>query len=208
MIQLQRVSVSVDEAVLLPPTDASIARGEAVALRGENGSGKTTLLRVLAGAQRPTSGTVSVDGSPIDERSPRFRRRVASMIALPPFARDLTLHEHVMLIATTWGRDVDDASSAASSALAELGLSGLENRFPHELSSGQRQMGSLALLLVRPFDVLLLDEPEQRLDAAHLDVVIRLLGRLRADGVTVVFATHSDALASAAADRSLVLDAA
>jgi len=208
MIEARGVSVAVDGVSLLAPTDLRVAPGETVAVRGPNGSGKTTLLRVVAGRLTPTAGTVAVAGEPVDDRSRSFRRRLAGAIGLPPFARDLTLREHLTLVATTWGRDVAEAEAAADEVAGGLGLSPLSGRFPHELSSGQRQLAGLATVLVRPFDVLVLDEPEQRLDADRVAAVIAALAHAREAGATILVATHSDRIAAEAADRSIHLAAA
>jgi len=204
MIEVTDVSVAVDGATLLAPTTLHVASGEAIAVRGANGSGKTTLLRVLTGKLAPTTGRVRIGGEPVDDRAPAFRRRVAAGLGLPPFARDLTLLEHTTLIGTTWGRDTAQAEDNARAVFAELGLSRLASRFPHALSSGQRQLAALALVLVRPFDVLVLDEPEQRLDADRLGTVIDILHATRSRGTTLVVATHSDRIA-AATDRVIEL---
>lgn len=207
MIELNSAAVHVDGAPMLVPTTAAIGAGESVAIRGGNGSGKTTLLRLIAGKLAPTSGTVRVAGEPPNDRNSTFRRTLAGGLGLPPFARDLTLREHATLIGTTWGRGVHEAKSHADARLAELGIETLAHRFPHELSSGQRQLAGLALILSRPFDVLLLDEPEQRLDSTRLDAVARALGRVREAGATLVIATHSDHLAAAVTDRAIMLGA-
>ncbi|NLP86130.1 ABC transporter ATP-binding protein [Microbacterium sp. CFH 90308] len=208
MIDVSEVSVSVAGAALLRRTDLAVDRGEAVAVRGPNGSGKTTLLRVIAGEITPSGGTVRVAGEAVDDRSSVFRRRVAGSLGLPPFARSLTLREHLTLIATTWGADATAAEAAADEVGDELGLSRLADRFPHELSSGQRQLAGLATVLVRPFDIVLLDEPEQRLDSDHVSAVIGAFARRRDAGATVVVATHSDRIAAELTDRTVLLAAA
>ena len=208
MIELENAAVRLERAPMLAPTTARIGPGESVALRGGNGSGKTTLLRLIAGKLAPTSGTVRVAGDAPHDRNSTFRRLLAGSLGLPPFARDLTLREHAALIGTTWGLSLRDASSNADERLSELGLDALANRFPHELSSGQTQLAGLALTLSRPFDVLLLDEPEQRLDSAHLGAVVTALHRVRQSGATLIIATHSDPLAAAITDRSITLAAA
>ncbi len=175
---------------------------------GRNGTGKSTLLRVLAGSRKPSCGSVRIGGAVVEERDRGFRRRVAAMVGLPPVARDLTVLDHVTLVAVTWGREPDDAAQVARGVLAELGLSAFGDRFPHELSSGQLQLFGLALVLARPFDVLILDEPEQRLDPEHVESVIHALRIRRDDGATLVIATHSTVLADALADSTLRLDTA
>ncbi|MBK0421302.1 ABC transporter ATP-binding protein [Leucobacter sp. CSA2] len=206
-MSVNAVSVGVDDALLLPATTFQAGPGQIVALRGENGSGKTTLLRVLTGRARPTAGTVQVCGGPVNERDPAFRRRVATMIGLPPMASDLTVFDHVALVSSTWEQDPGSVESAARSVLTEFDLVALSTRYPHELSSGQTQLFGLALAFVRPFDVLLLDEPEQRLDPERTELLARAMLDRRASGATIVAATHSDRLADRTADRTLTLEA-
>jgi len=208
MIEVDEVGVVAGEVTLLSPVSVVARRGEALIVRGRNGSGKTTFLRVLAGARTPSSGTVRIGGAAVAERDRGFRRRVAAMIGLPPMAPDLTVSDHVRLVATTWLDDPRAAAALAHGVLAELELDRLAERFPHELSSGQTQLLGLALVLARPFEVLILDEPEQRLDPGHVESVVRALRARRDDGATLVVATHSPALAGGMAGRTLRLDAA
>ncbi|MCS5497825.1 ATP-binding cassette domain-containing protein [Cnuibacter physcomitrellae] len=207
-LRADRVSVEVDAQRLLPPTSLEAAPGESVALRGPNGSGKTTLLRVLAGLQRPTSGSVSLGALRIDDRDRRFRAAVAGLIGMPPFARDLTLAEQLAFVGISWGVPRDAADRRATTLLDELSLVALASRYPHELSSGQTQLASIALTLARPFDVLLLDEPEQRLDADRLGLVAQALRRRLDEGAAIVFATHSDELSALLAGREVTVGTA
>lgn len=207
MIEVDEVGVVAGDVTLLAPVSASARRGEALIVRGRNGTGKSTLLRVLAGVRKPSSGTVRIGDSVVAERDRGFRRRVSPMIGLPPMAVDLTVRDHVVLVATTWFDDPVAAVDLAHSVLAELRLDKLGERFPHELSSGQTQLFGLALVLARPFEVLILDEPEQRLDPEHIESVIRVLGSRRDVGATLVVATHSLVLAEALADHTLQLEA-
>lgn len=207
MIEVDEVGVTAGDVTLLAPVSVLAQRGEALVVRGRNGTGKSTLLRVLAGARKPSSGAVRIDGEAVVERDRGFRRRVAAMIGLPPMAPDLTVSDHVLMVATTWLDDPDAAAELARGVVAELGLTALGQRFPHELSSGQTQLFGIALVLARPFEVLILDEPEQRLDPEHVESVIRVLRARRDDGATLVIATHSPVLADGLADRTLRLDA-
>lgn len=208
LIDVERVSVAVGGARLLAPISLQADAGQIVALRGENGAGKTTLLRVLAGRTRATTGTVRIGGSVVDERHPIFRRRVAVMIGLPPMAADLTVFDHVALVSSTWEQDAESVRVATGRTLAEFGLTALGTRFPHELSSGQTQLFGLALVFVRPFDVLLLDEPEQRLDADRVELVAQAMRNRCECGSTIVLATHSAILAEGTANRTLLLESA
>lgn len=205
LIEVDQLSVTVDGAELLGQTTVSVNAGESLAVTGANGTGKTTLLRVLAGDLRQTSGTVRIGGRFVDERSPQFRRGVSASIGRPPVARDLTLEEHLTLVAVSWGQSRQDAGGLVQQHLGRWQLLPLRRRWPHELSSGQSQLFALALATVRPFDVLLLDEPEQRLDPDRLQAVIAALGEEQANGATIVFATHSPLLAEALAGTSIAL---
>ena len=205
MIELKDVTVSVGHAGLLARGSASFSPGDALVIRGRNGTGKSTLLKVLTGITSPTSGSALIGGDLVTSRDRRMSREVAAMIGLPPMAPDLTIADHVLLVATTWFDDPKAADGLAHDIVDELELAHLAARFPHELSSGQTQLFALALVLARPFDMLILDEPEQRLDPEHVDTVIRVLSTRRDRGVTWVIATHSERLADAIADHTLWL---
>jgi ABC-type multidrug transport system ATPase subunit len=204
-VEVEECALSIDEVALLEPISFTVESGEALAVIGSNGSGKTTLLRILAGLARPTSGAARIHGSAVDERSATFRKAVSGSIGRPPVARDLTLEEHLALVAASWGEPVDAARQRAATELERWRLSALRRRFPHELSSGQSQLFALALAVVRPYDVLVLDEPEQRLDSDRLGVVSEVLLSEIEAGRTLVFATHSAVLADAVATRSIRL---
>lgn len=172
-------------------------------LRGPNGAGKTTLLRLVTGQLRASEGRVLVAGEEPMRRAPNFRRRVAGMIGLPPFARDLTLAEQATLIGVTWGHSTKSAHSEAETLFSELGIDHLMKRYPNELSSGQTQLAGLGMTLLRPCEVLVLDEPEQRLDAVRLTWVIEVLHKRLEKGVAILLASHSDRFASELNSRTL-----
>lgn len=204
-ISAAEVSVHIDQQVLLAPVSFAVDAGETLAITGANGSGKTTLLRVLAGLVQPSSGEVRVAGHSPNEQSSQFRAMVAALVGLPPLARDLTLREHLVLVGASWGKSLEAAAEHAEGLLAELQIAQLASRFPHELSSGQTQLFALALTLSRRFDVLILDEPEQRLDADRLGLLGGVLRRLSEEGSTIIIASHSELLVSQVADRVLTL---
>lgn len=189
----------------LPPVSFSLSQGQCLAVTGTNGSGKTTLLRVLAGLQRPTGGAATVQGRRCDERDHAFRRELAAQIGPPPVARDLTLDEHLRLVARTWVTQPSNAPGRVTGIVQELGLSHLMSRFPHQLSSGQAQLFALALTLVRPSSVLVLDEPEHRLDVDRISMVIETLRSRISAGTTVVLATHDPRISSELSDQTLHL---
>ena len=179
---------------------------------GPNGAGKTTLLRALAGRIRVTSGSVRLRGAPVDERRREIRREVAAHIDTPTLYPDLTLQENLALVDAAWVGQTQTKTEHLSlvpglgaSALDVFDIAALSTRFPHELSSGQRQLVSLAVTFARPANVLILDEPEQRLDTGRRRLVAEAMSAARARGMAVVFASHDDELVDQIADRNLTI---
>jgi len=196
----EQVSKVVDVTTLLPATSLVAEPGSCVVVRGPNGAGKTTLLRLVAGLLAPTTGTVRIDGEPSDERRRSTREQVAALIGPPAAYRDLTLADHLTLVDATWGRDAHSCVERVRATLDTFGLAALGERFPHELSSGQGQLFRLALTWFRPARLLILDEPEQRLDTDRRVMVGDLVRARRAEGTTVLMACHDPALTAAVAD--------
>ncbi len=204
LLASEAATVEIDGSVLLPPVTFEAAAGEWWCLLGPNGSGKTTLLRALLGTRALSSGACVLEGETIDLARPRHRRRIAALVEPIPLARDLTVVEQVTMVAASWFGDSVDGVSRAHEVIDELGIGRLVDRFPHQLSAGQLQLFNLALVLVRPSEVLLLDEPERHLDADRVQMLGDVLRSRSAAGSLVVSATHDPALTSKA-DHELIL---
>ncbi len=203
LLTISGLSRSFGQAAVLAGIDASVGWGEAVAVTGPNGSGKTTLLRCVAGADRASSGTVELCGRPLREHEPGARRQVAALVEEIEFFADLSVHEHLALLMCAHGDDAPDEHAAA--LLAEAGLASAADQLPVGLSSGQRRRLALATCFARPRILLLLDEPEQRLDrAGRRWLTARLLAE-KAAGHGVLFASHDRGLVRAVADRVIDL---
>jgi ABC-type multidrug transport system ATPase subunit len=200
-VRAEGVSKTIDETTLLRPTDVRADPGECIVLRGPNGSGKTTLLRIIGGLLVPSTGTATIGGREADERDRAVRAAVAALLGAPTTYRDLTLVDHLVLIDSTWGGDPARSDDRSLALLERLGIAHLDDRFPHELSSGQEQLFRLALTFSRPASVVLLDEPEQRLDTAKRQVVADLIRERIDSGVTVVMACHDPELTASLATR-------
>jgi ABC-2 type transport system ATP-binding protein len=184
--------------------DFDLAAGRAVALVGRNGAGKSTVLRCVSAADVPTSGTVELDGLPVDERSPQTRRDMAVVMDDIDFFPDLSVVEHLDLFARAHG--VPDAEAVVDAVLHEVALVPQSAQLPGTLSSGQRRRLALASAFVRPRRLLVLDEPEARLDEAGLEWLVERLLHEKADGLGILLASHHPALVDAVADRVLNLD--
>lgn len=191
---------------VLAPTSLRVRAGEAVAVVGPNGSGKSTLLRLVAGVDEPTSGTVRTLGLPAGEARQRRREDLALLLGGLSTYQDLTVAEHLRLVSVAWagrhpGPSVDEALAAAE-------LTRVRDQFPGELSSGESQMFALATTLYRPARLVVLDEPEQRLDARWRAVARRLVRRALDQGRALVVATHDAELRAELAARGQVVELA
>ncbi len=179
--------------------DFDVRAGTAVALTGRNGSGKSTVLRCVTGADRPTAGSVELDGVVVDERSPKIRRDLAVVMDDMDFFPDLSVVEHLDLFAQA--HRVDDVEAVVDAVLAEVGLVPQSAQLPGTLSSGQQRRLALASAFVRPRRLLVLDEPEQRLDRPGLDWLAERLAGEKKAGLGVLLASHDRTLVEAVVDR-------
>ncbi|GIH78695.1 ABC transporter ATP-binding protein [Planobispora longispora] len=185
-----------------------VAAGELVAVMGPSGSGKSTLLNLAGGLDRPTSGAVTVEGTPLTSLTAKelaaLRRRHAGYVFQDlNLIPSLTAAENVMLPRELDGVRARQARREALAALAEVGLDE-PDRFPDELSGGQRQRVAIARALAGERRLLLADEPTGALDTPTGDEVLRLL-RARCDaGAAVLLVTHESRYA-AWADRVVFL---
>ncbi|MEQ7127207.1 ATP-binding cassette domain-containing protein [Actinopolymorpha sp. B11F2] len=193
------------EKVVLEAVSFSLEAGQALAVTGSNGSGKSTLLRCLVAAEKAAAGSVWIGDRALEETDPVVRSVVATVFDDIDFFPDLTVAEHLDLLARAHG--VASVEDSVDTVLYELGLDRASDQFPSTLSSGQRHRLALATALVRPRRLLLLDEPEQRLDDAGRAWLAGRLNAEKAAGVTIVFASHSRELVEAVADSELSLEA-
>jgi len=174
--------------VIVDGFDLEVAAGEAVALTGRNGAGKSTVLRCLIGADRPDDGRIEVNGVAVSETNPLIRRDVATVIDDLDFFPDLSVVEHLDLLARAHG--VPDPEAAVDAVLDEVQLVPQSGQLPGTLSSGQRRRLALATAFVRPRKLLVLDEPEQRLDTEGVAWLAERLIAERQQGLAIGMASH------------------
>jgi ABC-2 type transport system ATP-binding protein len=204
VVAVHKLRVAYGSVVVLADIDLTVTAGEIVAVTGVNGVGKSTLLTCLAGLRRPAGGTVSVLGAaPRDD--PAFWRAIAFVADQPTWYPGLTVREHLELIRLTH-QPLRGWCLPADELIEVFGLSARADASPLDMSSGQRQRLSLAAALARPSSLLLLDEPEQSLDADFRHELAALLREGYAgNGGTVVMATHDRDFATAAGARGVQL---
>lgn len=201
MLEVRDVRKSYGDDPVFAGLGFTVAAGEAVAIVGRNGSGKSTLLKCLVGAETHDAGEVLVDGAVRDESSASFRALTAALLDDADYFPDVSVVEHLRLLAWLHSASPD----VVEDVVAQLGLSSVRDQLPPTLSAGQRHRLGLASCFVRPRSVLVLDEPEQRLDAAGRTWLRDRLLAEKAAGVVVVFASHDQALVEAVACRTVTL---
>jgi ABC-type multidrug transport system ATPase subunit len=200
LLVMRGVTRCYDGVPVLRGVDLTLAPGGCVALVGSNGAGKSTLLRIAAGRESPTSGDVLFKGTLLDGDRAEVRRAIATVMDAGVFYPDLTVREHLMLVALAHGLG-KVADGAVSQVLEDHHLTGQADLLPSALSSGQRQQLLLAAAFVRPHELIILDEPEQRLDADARHELADRLARHKESGRAVLMATHRDELVAAVADQ-------
>nr|WP_202514136.1 MULTISPECIES: ABC transporter ATP-binding protein [unclassified Streptomyces] len=209
MIELREVSRRYDDGPpALHEASLTVRPGEAVAILGPSGSGKSTLLNLIAGLDRPDTGTVTVDGVRVDRlsesASAKYRRsRVGMVFQFFNLLDDLTVSDNIALPARLTGMSRGEAARRTAELLERLGIDRHARAYPGRLSGGQRQRVAVARALVNRPALLLADEPTGALDTAAGQDVSRLLTELNAEGQTVVLVTHDLALARDCTHRTI-----
>jgi putative ABC transport system ATP-binding protein len=181
----------------------AIDAGEYVAIAGPSGCGKSTLLNLIGAIDRPTAGTVSIQGRRVDAMSDREATRFRLLHVGFVFQRfylmpTLTARENVELPMAEAGLSKADRRDRARELLTYVGLERRERHRPPQLSGGEQQRVAIARALANRPALLLADEPTGELDARTGAEVIALFGRLNRDGTTIVVVTHDEGLAGAA----------
>jgi len=173
----------------LEPLDLVIDVGELVMLVGPNGSGKTTLLRMAAGLLEPTEGTVAIDGFPAGSLD--ARAALSYLPDNPVLYDDLSLVEHLHFIGRLHGVPADELTERGRALMERFNLANRADDLPVTFSRGLRQKTSIAIGLIRPFSVLVVDEPFVGLDQPGKRALTELLVDAHELGATVIVATHA-----------------
>ncbi len=206
VLSVQNISKSFGPVRIVENFSLEVFPGEAIALTGRNGAGKSTLLRMIIGAQRPESGRIEFEGQRMSETNPDIRRGIATVIDDLDFFPDLSVVEHLDLLARAHG--VPDSDAAVDEVLAEVQLVPQSGQLPGTLSSGQRRRLALATAFVRPRRLLILDEPEQRLDVEGVAWLAARLVAERDRGLAIIMASHDPHLVAEVATRTVRLEGA
>ena len=179
----------------------TVEQGEYVAIMGESGSGKTTLLNILAALDKPTSGEVLLNGRNIVEIKEReisaFRRDNLGFVFQDFNLLDtFSIQDNIFLPLVLAGKSYDEMSRRLQPIAQKLGIRDILNKYPYEVSGGQKQRTAVARALITEPQLILADEPTGALDSRATDRLLRLFEEINADGQTILMVTHSVKAAS------------
>ena len=179
----------------------TVEQGEYVAIMGESGSGKTTLLNILAALDKPSSGEVLLNGRNIVEIREKdisaFRRDNLGFVFQDFNLLDtFSVQDNIFLPLVLAGKSFDEMSRRLQPIATKLGIREILNKYPYEISGGQKQRAAVARALITNPQLILADEPTGALDSKATDRLLKLFEEINADGQTILMVTHSVKAAS------------
>lgn len=179
----------------------SVEQGEYVAIMGESGSGKTTLLNILAALDKPTAGEVLLNGKNIvkirEKEISEFRRDNLGFVFQDFNLLDnFSLKDNIFLPLVLSGIGVEEMEKRIAPIAEKLGITALLEKYPYEVSGGQKQRAAVARALITKPQLILADEPTGALDSKATDSLLRLFNSINDDGQTILMVTHSTKAAS------------
>ena len=191
----------------------SVEEGEYVAIMGESGSGKTTLLNILAALDRPTDGSVLLDGKDLsavrEQEAAAFRREQLGFVFQEFNLLDtFTIEDNIYLPLVLAGKRYEDMRERLLPLALELGISELLKKYPYEVSGGQKQRAAVARAMITEPKLLLADEPTGALDSRSSDELLALFAEINRRGQTILMVTHSAKAASRAKRVLFIKDGA
>ena len=201
MLDARDLTASYQDYTALEGVTCQVEEGSTVALVGPNGAGKSTFMRLAAGLLDPSAGSVTIGGHPAGSLD--ARALLSYLPDTPSLYDDLSLSEHLEYVARLHG--VDDWEDRAGELLDRLGMADRADDPPGGFSRGMRQKASIALAFVRPFGLLLADEPFDGLDPPSRQALDELVAEAAGAGAAVVLATHRVEVVEQA-DRCLAID--
>ena len=212
MILLDRVTkvYSKDAEPALNRISLHIEPKEFVILVGTSGAGKSTLLKILTREEKPTSGKIVVGGIDYDtlkdRQVPLLRRKIGVVFQDFKLLPQRTVFENVAFALEIAGMTNREIRSTVPKVIELVGLTGKENKFPHQLSGGERQRVAIARAVVRQPKILIADEPTGNLDPKHSWDIVRLLEKINRYGTTVLLTTHNVEIVNRLKRRVITID--
>ena len=185
----------------LKEVNFDVESGDFVAIMGESGSGKTTLLNLLAAFDKPTSGTITIDGKELvtlnDNSLAAYRRTNLGFVFQDFNLLDtLNIKDNILLPIVLSGKNINDYKERLDSITKDIGINDILKKYPYEISGGQKQRVAVARALITEPKMILADEPTGALDSQSSDELLRVFERINKNGQTILMVTHSVAAAS------------
>lgn len=189
----------------------TVESGEYVAIMGESGSGKSTLLNIIAALDKPTGGDVLLDGVSLrnisDAEICAFRRNNLGFVFQDFNLLDtFTLKDNILLPLVLSGRKYHEMEKKLQSIIYKLGIGSLMDKYPYEVSGGQKQRAAVARALITDPKLILADEPTGALDSKSTDSLLRVFSDINLAGQTILMVTHSARAASRAGRVMFIKD--
>ncbi len=209
MIKLTDVKKSFGELQVLKGVNLSVAEKEVVVIIGPSGSGKSTLLRCMNYLEEPTSGSIIIDGIPLNSEANinEIRKEVGMVFQRFNLFPHMTVLENLMLAPMkVRGIKKEEAEQTAKTYLTKVGLADKASAYPEQLSGGQQQRVAIARALCMKPKALLFDEPTSALDPEMINEVLDVMKSLANEGMTMVVVTHEMGFAREVGDRVIFVD--
>jgi putative ABC transport system ATP-binding protein len=189
----------------------SVEQGEYVAIMGESGSGKTTLLNILAALDKPTSGQVKLDGRDLgaipEQAVASFRRDNLGFVFQDFNLLDtFSLKDNIYLPLVLAGKNIKEMKDRLLPIAHRLSIAGILDKYPYEVSGGQKQRAAVARALITNPRLILADEPTGALDSKSTDSLLQVFRKINQDGQTILMVTHSTTAASHASRVLFIKD--
>ena len=198
------------ESAALHSVSIKIPTGDFVSIVGQSGAGKSTLLKLLSAEERPTNGSLIIDGWDITSirrwQIPHLRRQIGTIFQDFKLLPKRTVYENVAFAMEVGGAPTTEIRKSVPQILKLVNLLEKADRYPTEMSGGEKQRTAIARALAYKPQILLADEPTGNLDALHSWDIVQLLIKINKLGTTVLLATHNDDIVNALKKRVLTLN--
>jgi cell division transport system ATP-binding protein len=209
MISFHNVTKAFGSHLVLDEVDLEISPNELIILNGISGAGKSTVVALLIGAEKPTSGTIEVDGVTVSDMDGEmlqlYRRKVGVVYQDYKLLPSKTAFENVAFAMEVCEAPSDIIQQKVPELLEKVGLSAVSDHFPEHLSGGEKQRLAIARALVHDPRLLIADEPTGNLDEENVRGILELFRKLHAEGATVLLTTHDPLVQELMPGRTIAL---
>lgn len=210
MISFHNVTKKYESHLVLDSVSFDIENNEFVVLTGSSGAGKSTVIALLIGAEKPTHGSVEVDGMHVSEMDistlQLFRRKIGVVYQDYKLLGKKTVFENVAFAMEVCNEPDELIHKRVPEVLAKVGLLSFQDKFPDQLSGGEKQRLAIARALVHGPRLIIADEPTGNLDEENVKGIVDLLRQLHEEGATVLLTTHDPLVRELVHGRSLTLE--